>query len=86
MKLNIFIEKIKAKHVELEHKNWSWSPFYNGALEAFSILNESRHETEEQLQELASEYSDNLTKGSGREFTHNEIVSLQLGFKAGRLS
>jgi len=44
--LNIFIEKIKAKHVELERKHWSWSAFYNGALEAFSILYEPKHETD----------------------------------------
>ena len=47
---------------------------------------QSKHETEEELQKLATEYSDNLIKGSAREFTHAEIVSLQLGFKAGRTS
>ncbi len=45
-----FLTKVKVKFNELEHKDWNWSSFYNGTLEAYAIMIEGKPSPKESKQ------------------------------------
>jgi len=44
MTLKEYIEILKERYKELEHKEWDWRSFYNGALEGWAILQRDSNE------------------------------------------